>query len=157
MPKDDNIEAEGTVVECLRNAMFKVKLVNGHIVTCTISGKIRMHYIKILEGDTVKIEMSPYDITKGRITYRRKHSSRIHPRSLSENPDRPYPHPACGRIRQLRRLLHGGAGYAHRHHPRRIRGRICAGVCRRIRQTGGWHAGPRGGPDLYGSVHDRHR
>lgn len=49
MPKDDNIEAEGTVVECLRNAMFKVKLSNGHIVTCTISGKIRMHYIKILE------------------------------------------------------------------------------------------------------------
>lgn len=72
MPKDDNIEAEGTVVECLRNAMFKVKLSNGHIVTCTISGKIRMHYIKILEGDTVKIEMSPYDITKGRITYRNK-------------------------------------------------------------------------------------
>ena len=55
MPKDDNIEAEGVVVECLRNAMFKVKLSNGHIVTCTISGKIRMHYIKILEGDTVKI------------------------------------------------------------------------------------------------------
>ena len=55
MPKDDNIEAEGTVVECLRNATFKVKLANGYIVTCTISGKIRMHYIKILEGDTVKI------------------------------------------------------------------------------------------------------
>ena len=53
--------------------MFKVKLNNGgHIVTCTISGKIRMHYIKVLEGDTVKIEMSPYDITKGRITYRNK-------------------------------------------------------------------------------------
>ncbi len=65
MPKDDNIEAEGTVVECLRNATFKVKLANGYIVTCTISGKIRMHYIKILEGDTVKIEMSPYDISKG--------------------------------------------------------------------------------------------
>ena len=72
MPKDDNIEAEGVVIECLRNAMFKVKLSNGRIVTCTISGKIRMHYIKILEGDTVKIEMSPYDITKGRITYRNK-------------------------------------------------------------------------------------
>ena len=73
MPKGDNIEAEGTVVECLRNAMVKVKLNNGgHIVTCTISGKIRMHYIKVLEGDTVKIEMSPYDITKGRITYRNK-------------------------------------------------------------------------------------
>ena len=72
MPREDNIEAEGTVVECLRNTMFKVKLANGYIVTCTISGKIRMHYIKILEGDTVKIEMSPYDITKGRITYRNK-------------------------------------------------------------------------------------
>ena len=72
MPKDDNIEAEGVVIECLRNAMFKVKLGNGHIVTCTISGKIRMHYIKILVGDTVKLEMSPYDLTKGRITYRHK-------------------------------------------------------------------------------------
>lgn len=72
MPKGDNIEAEGVVTECLRNAMFKVKLSNGHVVLCTISGKIRMHYIKILEGDTVKIEMSPYDITKGRITYRNK-------------------------------------------------------------------------------------
>lgn len=72
MPKEDNIEAEGVVVECLRNAMFKVKLANNHIVTCTISGKIRMHYIKILVGDKVKIELSPYDITKGRITYRTK-------------------------------------------------------------------------------------
>ena len=72
MPREDNIEAEGVVTECLRNAMFKVKLANGHIVTCTISGKIRMHYIRILEGDKVKIEMSPYDINKGRITYRTK-------------------------------------------------------------------------------------
>ena len=72
MPKEDNIEVEGVVVECLRNAMFKVKLSNGHIVLCTISGKIRMHYIKILVGDTVKLEMSPYDLTKGRITYRHK-------------------------------------------------------------------------------------
>ena len=72
MPKEDNIEADGVVVECLRNATFKVKLANGFIVTCTISGKIRMHYIKILVGDTVKIEMSPYDITKGRIIYRNK-------------------------------------------------------------------------------------
>jgi translation initiation factor IF-1 len=72
MSKDDNIEAEGTVTEVLRNATFKVQLANGHIVTCTISGKIRMHYIRILEGDRVKIEMSPYDITKGRITYRNK-------------------------------------------------------------------------------------
>ena len=72
MSKDDNIEAEGVVIESLRNTMFKVQLENGHIVTCTISGKIRMHYIRILEGDKVKIEMSPYDITKGRITYRSK-------------------------------------------------------------------------------------
>jgi len=72
MPREDNIEAEGVVAECLRNAMFKVKLANGHIVTCTISGKMRMHYIRILEGDRVKIEMSPYDINKGRITYRNK-------------------------------------------------------------------------------------
>lgn len=72
MPKDDNIETEGTVVECLRGGFFKVKLSNGHVVTCTLSGKIRMHYIKVLEGDSVKIEMSPYDITKGRITYRNK-------------------------------------------------------------------------------------
>lgn len=72
MPKDDNIETEGVVTECLRGGMFKVKLTNGHIVTCTLSGKIRLHYIKVLEGDSVKIEMSPYDITKGRITYRNK-------------------------------------------------------------------------------------
>ena len=72
MPKEDNIEADGVVVECLRNATFKVKLANDYIVTCTISGKIRMHYIKILVGDTVKIEMSPYDISKGRIIYRNK-------------------------------------------------------------------------------------
>ena len=72
MPKDDNIEAEGTVVECLRNATFKVKLANGYIVTCTISGKIRMHYIKILPGDKVRVEMSPYDLSKGRIAFRYK-------------------------------------------------------------------------------------
>ena len=72
MPREDNIEAEGIVIECLRNAMFKVKLDSGHLVLCTISGKIRMHYIKILEGDRVKLEISPYDITKGRITYRNK-------------------------------------------------------------------------------------
>ena len=72
MSKEDNIEVEGVVVECLRNAMFKGRLSNGHVVLCTISGKIRMHYIKILVGDTVKLEMSPYDLTKGRITYRHK-------------------------------------------------------------------------------------
>jgi translation initiation factor IF-1 len=72
MSKDDVIEAEGTVVEALPNANFKVKLSNGHIITAYISGKLRMHYIKILPGDNVKLEMSPYDLTKGRITWRSK-------------------------------------------------------------------------------------
>ena len=72
MPREDNIEAEGVVSEALRNATFKVKLANGHEVTCSISGKIRVHHIRILEGDKVKIEMSPYDLNKGRITYRMK-------------------------------------------------------------------------------------
>ena len=72
MPKGDHIEVEGVVVETLRNAVFKVRLSNGHIVTATISGKIRMHYIKILVGDSVKMEMSPYDIDKARIIYRNK-------------------------------------------------------------------------------------
>lgn len=72
MARADNIETEGVVVETLRNAMFKVKLSNGHIVTATISGKMRMNYIKILLGDSVKLELSPYDITKGRITFRSK-------------------------------------------------------------------------------------
>ena len=72
MSKSDCIEAEGVVTECLRGAMFKIKLTNGLIITATISGKIRQHYIKILEGDSVKVEMSPYDITRGRITYRNK-------------------------------------------------------------------------------------
>ncbi len=72
MAKSDNIEAEGVVVEVLPNAQFKVKLANGYIVTTYLSGKLRMNYIKILEGDKVKIEMSPYDLTKGRITWRSK-------------------------------------------------------------------------------------
>ena len=72
MPREDNIEAEGVVEEALRNAVFRVKLANGHVVTCTISGKMRMYHIRILEGDKVKIEMSPYDLNKGRITYRMK-------------------------------------------------------------------------------------
>ena len=70
--KEDVIEFEGTVVEALPNACFKVKLPNGHIVTATISGKLRMNYIKILVGDTVTVEVSPYDISKGRITWRKK-------------------------------------------------------------------------------------
>ncbi len=72
MAKDDVIEVEGTVVESMPNAVFKVELENGHIVTAHISGKLRMHYIKILPGDKVKLELSTYDLTKGRITWRDK-------------------------------------------------------------------------------------
>ncbi|MES2131814.1 MAG: translation initiation factor IF-1 [Bacteroidota bacterium] len=72
MAKQANIELDGTIVESLSNAMFRVELENGHIVIAHISGKMRMHYIKILTGDKVKLEMSPYDLTKGRITYRYK-------------------------------------------------------------------------------------
>ncbi|MCR5430445.1 MAG: translation initiation factor IF-1 [Eubacterium sp.] len=72
MAKADVIEIEGKVVEKLPNAMFKVELENGHIVLAHISGKLRMHYIKILPGDTVTIEMSPYDLSKGRIIWRDK-------------------------------------------------------------------------------------
>lgn len=68
--KDDVIEVEGTVVEPLPNAMFKVKLDNGHQVLGHISGKMRMYYIRILPGDRVKMELSPYDLERGRITYR---------------------------------------------------------------------------------------
>ena len=70
MPKEDAIEVEGTVIEPLPNAMFRVELDNGHKVLAHISGKMRMHYIRILSGDRVKIELSPYDLTRGRITYR---------------------------------------------------------------------------------------
>ena len=69
MSKEDVIEFEGTVVEALPNAMFKVELPNGHVVLAHISGKLRMNFIKILPGDKVTIEMSPYDLTKGRITW----------------------------------------------------------------------------------------
>ena len=68
--KKESIEVEGTVVEPLPNAMFKVELPNGHTVLAHISGKIRMHFIKILPGDKVIVELSPYDLTRGRITYR---------------------------------------------------------------------------------------
>jgi translation initiation factor IF-1 len=70
--KDDVIETEGVVVEALPDAKFKVKLSNGHIIDAHISGKLRMHYIRIIPGDSVKLEMSPYDLTKGRITWRSK-------------------------------------------------------------------------------------
>jgi translation initiation factor IF-1 len=72
MAKQKSIELDGTVLESLGNAMFRVELENGHIITAHISGKMRMHYIKILPGDRVKLEMSPYDLTKGRITFRYK-------------------------------------------------------------------------------------
>ena len=70
--KDDVIETEGVIVEALPNANFKVKLSNGHIISAYISGKLRTHYIKIIPGDSVKLEMSPYDLTKGRIVWRGK-------------------------------------------------------------------------------------
>ncbi|HKT41838.1 MAG TPA: translation initiation factor IF-1 [Rhodanobacteraceae bacterium] len=72
MAKDDVIEMEGTVRESLPNTMFRVQLENGHVVTAHISGRMRKHYIKIMTGDKVKVEMTPYDLTKGRITYRMK-------------------------------------------------------------------------------------
>ena len=72
MAKSDVIEVEGKVTETLPNAMFRVELENGHEILAHISGKIRMHYIRILPGDRVTVEMSPYDLSKGRITYRFK-------------------------------------------------------------------------------------
>ena len=72
MSKGDAIELEGTVVEPLPNAMFRVELENGHVVLAHISGKMRMHYIRMLPGDKVTVELSPYDLSRGRITYRFK-------------------------------------------------------------------------------------
>jgi len=72
MSKEDVIQVEGKVLEPLPNAMFKVQLDNGHVVLAHISGKMRMHFIKILPGDRVSLELSPYDLTRGRITYRHK-------------------------------------------------------------------------------------
>lgn len=72
MPKKEAIEVEGTVTEALPNAMFRVELANGHMVLAHISGKMRVHYIRILPGDKVLIELSPYDLNRGRITYRFK-------------------------------------------------------------------------------------
>ena len=70
MAKQTSITQDGTILEALSNAMFRVELENGHVIICHISGKMRMHYIKILPGDKVQVEMSPYDLTKGRICYR---------------------------------------------------------------------------------------
>lgn len=72
MAKEDHLEMEGMVVETLPNTTFRVKLDNDHVVTAHISGKMRKHYIRILTGDRVKVEMTPYDLTKGRITYRNR-------------------------------------------------------------------------------------
>jgi len=72
MAHKDVIEVEGKVIECLPNTMFRVELTNGHRILAHISGKMRLHFIRILPGDTVVLEMSPYDLTKGRITFRDK-------------------------------------------------------------------------------------
>ena len=72
MAKEESIELEGTVLESLPNAMFRVELENGHKILAHISGKMRMHFIRILPGDKVKVQLSPYDLTRGRITYRHK-------------------------------------------------------------------------------------
>ena len=72
MSRSGNIEQDGVIKEALSNAMFRVELENGHVIVAHISGKMRMHYIRILPGDKVKVEMSPYDLSKGRITFRYK-------------------------------------------------------------------------------------
>jgi translation initiation factor IF-1 len=72
MAKEELIETEGKIIEALPNAMFRVELENGHVVLAHVSGKMRMHFIRILPGDKVKLELSPYDLTRGRITFREK-------------------------------------------------------------------------------------
>ncbi len=72
MAKQENIKQDGTIIEALSNAMFRVSLESGHKIVATISGKMRMNYIRILPGDKVKVEISPYDLTRGRISYRYK-------------------------------------------------------------------------------------
>lgn len=72
MAKQSSIEQDGVIIEALSNAMFRVELENGHVIIAHISGKMRMHYIKILPGDKVRVEISPYDLTKGRISFRYK-------------------------------------------------------------------------------------
>ena len=72
MAKQKHIEQDGTITEALSNAMFRVELENGHVVTCNISGKMRMHYIRILPGDKVTVELTPYDLSRARIVFRSK-------------------------------------------------------------------------------------
>ena len=85
MSKEDVIELEGKVVDVLPNAMFKVELPNGKVILAHISGKLRMNYIRILQGDTVKVEMSPYDLTRGRITWRSKEIQKNNTEDAFEN------------------------------------------------------------------------
>ena len=80
MAKQSAIEQDGVIVEALSNAMFRVELENGHEITAHISGKMRMHYIKILPGDKVRVEMSPYDLSKGRIVFRYKYINKKNPK-----------------------------------------------------------------------------
>ena len=96
MSKEDVIEFEGVVEEVLPNTTFLVRLSNGHVITAYISGRLRMNYIKILEGDKVKIEMSPYDLTKGRITWRAKNQE-------EKMKVRPSVKPMCDKCKVIKR------------------------------------------------------
>jgi translation initiation factor IF-1 len=86
MPKEEHIEMEGVVIDALPNTMFRVKLENGHVITAHISGKMRKNYIRILTGDAVTVEMTPYDLTKGRITYRNLDKKKNNPASSEPTP-----------------------------------------------------------------------
>jgi translation initiation factor IF-1 len=87
MPKEEHIEMEGVVIDALPNTMFRVKLENGHVITAHISGKMRKNYIRILTGDAVTVEMTPYDLTKGRITYRNLDKKKNNPASSEPTPE----------------------------------------------------------------------
>ena len=97
MPKEDIIEIQGSVLETLPNAMFRVQLDNGHKILAHISGKMRMHFIRILPGDKVTVEMSPYDLSRGRITYRGSS------RSLSSMKVKSSVKPICAKCKVVRR------------------------------------------------------
>jgi translation initiation factor IF-1 len=88
MPKEDQIEMEGTVVDTLPNTMFRVELDNGHVILAHISGKMRKNYIRILKGDKVTVEMTPYDLTKGRITFRHKEGAPRPEKDKDKNKDK---------------------------------------------------------------------
>ena len=98
MGKQDVIEIDGIVEDTLPNAMFKVKLANGHVILAHVSGKIRMHYIRILPGDRVTVEISPYDLTRGRITFRHKQSQEGKRMKV-----RPSVKPICDKCRIIKR------------------------------------------------------